>query len=636
MSHIEASESQTSYPAITRDDSKDCLLDVQKHEESSRYLAQFKFTPKWKIVTSLVFGTLVLFGGIALTAVLIDREKGLHHLSATSGGNGSTIVTDTNMTFLYTNDFGGDWAWDPSDPFGRGGRAQDWSKRIPGLGEQVDEKDTWQWGKDIVRGVNLGGWLVTRPFITPTLYNKYYALTKDNEAHVVDEWSLSFAMGANLSTEMEEHYRTFITEQDFAQIAASGLNWVRISIGYWAIETWPGEPFLEGVSWKYFLKAIQWARKYGVRIFLQVEGLPGSQNGWDHSGKGGTVNLMNGIMGIANAQRAISYLRVFNEFLSRNEYKDVVPVLGIANDIRFSVIGRESIESFYKIVYDTLRRDAGFGEGKGPILVIQDGFQGVSLWEGFMPGADRLALDQHPLLAWSREDIRQRPCEWAVATNRSSAQFGITLGGEFSTGVNDCGMWVNGIDNPTLYANCSYWNNPESWDDTTIHSLREVTLASMDALQHWFYYTWKVRLLDSESSVGGRVMWDYQRGREGGWVPKDPRDAVGHCPLMSSFDGVYPASATGDSLGDSTATSIAETSPIPFPPTSVATPAGVNGTLMNWLPRLTPTGTLPVLEGAGASTSVIEGVYVPIPLCSYPNAWDAVGLPLPTAPCSGH
>lgn len=64
------------------------------------------------------------------------------------------------------------------------------------------------------------------------------------------------------------------TEQDFMDIAAAGLNWVRMPIGearvvvfpwlyilflivsfpiptaYWAIETWPGEPYLEKVSWK--------------------------------------------------------------------------------------------------------------------------------------------------------------------------------------------------------------------------------------------------------------------------------------------------------------------------------------------------------------------------------------------------
>jgi glucan 1,3-beta-glucosidase len=72
---------------------------------------------------------------------------------------------------------------------------------------------------------------------------------------VVDEWTLSIAMGANLATEMEEHYATFITEQDFADIAAAGLNFVRIPIGFWAIETINDEPFLVGTSWKYFLYA---------------------------------------------------------------------------------------------------------------------------------------------------------------------------------------------------------------------------------------------------------------------------------------------------------------------------------------------------------------------------------------------
>jgi len=76
---------------------------------------------------------------------------------------------------------------------------------------------------------------------------------------------LTYSIGAaELAEVMEEHYKTFIvsppslsaisltlqTEKDFADIAAAGLNWVRIPIGYWAIETQDDEPFLEGVSWK--------------------------------------------------------------------------------------------------------------------------------------------------------------------------------------------------------------------------------------------------------------------------------------------------------------------------------------------------------------------------------------------------
>jgi len=39
------------------------------------------------------------------------------------------------------------------------------------------------------------------------------------------------------------------TEQDFAQVAGAGLNYIRIPIGYWAIEVRDDEPFLPKVSW---------------------------------------------------------------------------------------------------------------------------------------------------------------------------------------------------------------------------------------------------------------------------------------------------------------------------------------------------------------------------------------------------
>lgn len=99
-----------------------------------------------------------------------------------------------------------------------------------------------------------------------------------------------------MASTIENHYATFFTEEDFAEIASAGLNWVRIPVGWWMIETWSGEPFLEGVSFKYFLKAITWARKYGLRVNLDLHAIPGSQNGWNHSGRTGGVNFLNGVM----------------------------------------------------------------------------------------------------------------------------------------------------------------------------------------------------------------------------------------------------------------------------------------------------------------------------------------------------
>lgn len=77
--------------------------------------------------------------------------------------------------------------------------------------------------------------------------------------------------------------------------SGAGLNFLRIPIAFWAIETWPGEPYFTRTSWKqvpspilryisnpfgrYFLRVLNWARKYGLRVCLDLHAVPGSQNG---------------------------------------------------------------------------------------------------------------------------------------------------------------------------------------------------------------------------------------------------------------------------------------------------------------------------------------------------------------------
>src|ERR1700683_4351212 len=94
--------------------------------------------------------------------------------------------------------------------------------------------------------VNLGGLFVLEPFISPSLYQSYPG--------AIDEWTLSTLMAADTANgglnQIEDHYNTFVTEQDIAEIAGAGLNWIRLPIPFWAIDTWPGEPFLAKVSWK--------------------------------------------------------------------------------------------------------------------------------------------------------------------------------------------------------------------------------------------------------------------------------------------------------------------------------------------------------------------------------------------------
>ncbi|XWS23861.1 hypothetical protein CRYUN_Cryun28dG0051600 [Craigia yunnanensis] len=82
---------------------------------------------------------------------------------------------------------------------------------------------------------------------------------------------------------MREHWRTFIVEEDFKFISQNGLNAVRIPVGWWiASDPTPPPPFVGG-SLDALDNAFLWARKYGLKVIIDLHAAPGSQNGWEHS-----------------------------------------------------------------------------------------------------------------------------------------------------------------------------------------------------------------------------------------------------------------------------------------------------------------------------------------------------------------
>ncbi|KAI0042651.1 glycoside hydrolase family 5 protein, partial [Auriscalpium vulgare] len=571
---------------------------------------------------------------------------------ATSGGDGSTIKAADGSTFTYSNSFGGYWVDDPKDPFNNAARPNSWTPPL---------NTSWTWGTDHVYGVNIGGLFVLEPFISPALFQKYPG--------TVDEWTLSEAMaadtssGGGLQAQLEQHYDTFITEQDMAQIAGAGLNWIRLPIPYWAIETWEGEPFLAKVSWKYILRLIGWARKYGLRIYLDLHTVPGSQNGYNHSGKQGQVNFMAGIMGLANAQRTLDYIRIITEFISQPEYRDVVPLFGIVNEAYVHAIGQDQITSFYLRAHDMIRNITGYGEGNGPYIAIHDGFLGVSKWADFLPGSDRVVLDTHPYFAFDGQPNdaplvaddglgepggvwpKQACNSWGASINNSQTAFGVTVAGEFSNGYNDCGLYLTGVLNsPTYKGDCTPFNDWQNYNATFKQGLMNFALASMDATQDWWFWTWKI----GNSSTSGVVeapLWSYALGLANGWMPADPRRAVGKCAALGAniapFAGTYAAWQTGGAGAGTIAPSARETFGVWPPATLSSLPAGVPVAV---LPTYTPTGvvaTLPppqltpqVKQGDGwFDAGDTAGAMTPVAGCTYGDAWDSAAQPTPTAAC---
>jgi glucan 1,3-beta-glucosidase len=123
-----------------------------------------------------------------------------------------------------------------------------------------------------LRGVNLGGWFVVEPWMTPALF----AGTSAVDEHTLMETP----NGADL---VRRHRETFITEADFAWIAGHGLDLVRLPVGHWTLQASP--PYLEATA--LLDAAMDWAQANGLRVLLDMHGVFGSQNGRDHSGRVG-------------------------------------------------------------------------------------------------------------------------------------------------------------------------------------------------------------------------------------------------------------------------------------------------------------------------------------------------------------
>jgi glucan 1,3-beta-glucosidase len=128
-----------------------------------------------------------------------------------------------------------------------------------------------------LHGVNLGGWLVLEKWIKPRLFAGEQA---------IDEYTLCQALGKDKAAKLlQQHRETWITADDFKWLAVHGINSFRLPVGYRvAEENPPCVTGLETMDW-----AFRMAKANGLSFLLDLHGVPGSQNGWDHSGRQGSL-----------------------------------------------------------------------------------------------------------------------------------------------------------------------------------------------------------------------------------------------------------------------------------------------------------------------------------------------------------
>ncbi|CAO2647493.1 Nn.00g084150.m01.CDS01 [Neocucurbitaria sp. VM-36] len=416
--------------------------------------------------------------------------------------------------------------------------------------------DSFDYGKTPIRGVNVGGWLNLEPFITPSYFENFGS--KDG---VVDEWTLLTKLGPTKARDtMEKHYSSFITKQTFAAIRDAGMDHVRFPFGYWIVQTYDDDPYIPQVSWRYLLRGIEYCRQNGLRVNLDLHGAPGSQNGWNHSGRQGVIGWLNGTNGDLNAQRTLDIHHKLSVFFAQSRYKNLVTMYGLVNEPRNVELDTDKVVEWSQKAITQIRADGIKG-----IIVFGDGFMGLDNWQGKLQNNDNLLLDVHQYVIFNVDQLSLKhrdklnfACEaWTQQSLRSmdtTTGFGPTMCGEWSQADTDCTQYINNVATGTRWegtfdtgntstsvlkpqcpesskCSCDPANaDPSSYSADYKKWLYQFAIAQMDSFEAgwgWFYWTW-----ETEKAT----QWSYRRGLAAGILPQKAYDRDWKCP--DSPDGL--------------------------------------------------------------------------------------------------
>jgi glucan 1,3-beta-glucosidase len=423
-----------------------------------------------------------------------------------------------------------------------------WNDNVQANSKVPALKDGFAYGSMPVRGMNIGGWLSLEPFITPSFFARY------NQKEVIDEYTLCQKLGGSAPSTLEPHYSAFVNFQTFADIRAAGFDHVRIPFSYWAVTTYDGDPYVKQISWRYLLRAIEWARQNGLRVNLDLHGLPGSQNGWNHSGRQGVIGWLNGTDGTLNGQRSLDIHGQLSTFFGQPRYKNIVTMYGLANEPRMTGLDTSLVLDWTTKAVSQIRKN-----NVSAIIIFGDGFMGLDNWQGKLQMDDRLLLDVHQYVIFNTDLLQMTHSKkltfacagWQAQMTRSQNKatgFGPTMCGEWSQADTDCALNLNnvGMGNrwqgtlmtgntstevlqpfcplKTSSCDCTSANaDPSKYSDAYKRWLLDFATAQMESFEYgwgWFYWTWQTE---------NAVQWSWKLGAKAGILPKTVWDRSFSC-----------------------------------------------------------------------------------------------------------
>ena len=327
-----------------------------------------------------------------------------------------------------------------------------------------------------IRGVNLSGWFLPEPWVTPSLF------AATGASNVLE---LQAALGATKFNErVRQHLETFITEDDFRRISAIGLNAVRLPVPWYAFGSQSeSEVYIPLVD--YIDRAFEWAEKYDMGVLLDLATVPGGQGdsnatpstpestaAW-HSSTNGRHIALNVLERLAvryGSRKGLIGLELLDSPIMSRRVNLFTTSDGIP---------RHYLRNFYRDAYELVR--AHMPEDKA-VVFSASGDPGA--WKHFMSGDkyQNVIMDVH--LYHYRDDNAQditspRGLSAAIARNRKLIKEARSAG--FPVIV---GEWSGAA----VFANASITPEGHAAYGRVFISNQ---LASFSDAAGWFFQTWK-------------------------------------------------------------------------------------------------------------------------------------------------
>lgn len=150
--------------------------------------------------------------------------------------------------------------------------------------------------------------------------------------------------------------------------------------------TWPHQTAIHH-RWEILLQGLKWAQKYGIKAIVDLHTVPGSQNGYDHSGRRGPRTWDKDPRNVARTLLIIEALAT--EF-SQDKWADTVIAIELVNEPKSSV-DMAVLKNYYDKAYHIIRSKGNLA------MMISDSFIGIEKWNTFMPppAYEGLIIDAH-------------------------------------------------------------------------------------------------------------------------------------------------------------------------------------------------------------------------------------------------